>query len=115
MTAEYVNKIVEVRRVIDADTYLLVIDVGFHLTTVERVRLLGVNAPEARTPEGPTATQWATAWLDAHLRGLYARTYLTDSFGRWLAELYVPATADTPRADLATDMLAAGMAVVYRR
>ena len=39
----------KVRRVIDGDTLDLDIDLGFHITLSERVRLMGIDTPETRT------------------------------------------------------------------
>ena len=39
----------KVRRVIDGDTLDLDIDLGFHITLSERVRLMGIDTPETRS------------------------------------------------------------------
>ena len=39
----------KVRRVVDGDTLDLDIDLGFHITLSERVRLMGVDTPETRS------------------------------------------------------------------
>jgi endonuclease YncB( thermonuclease family) len=107
---DYVYRVVGVRKVVDGDTYDLVLDLGLYLQTTQRVRLLGVNAPEARTPDGPAATAFAAEWLAAHLPDLHCQTFKSDSFGRWLGIV----TAGDGTVDLATSMLAAGVAVPYR-
>ena len=38
-----------VKRVVDGDTLDLDIELGFHITLSERVRLIGVDTPETRT------------------------------------------------------------------
>ena len=38
-----------VKRVVDGDTLDLDIDLGFHITLSERVRLMGVDTPETRS------------------------------------------------------------------
>ena len=38
-----------VKRVVDGDTLDLDIDLGFHITLRERVRLMGIDTPETRT------------------------------------------------------------------
>lgn len=85
MNWDYAVKVV---RVVDADTVDLAVDVGFRLTATLRFRLHGIDAPERGTPEGVLAYNFAALWLDAHTHGLRARTYKSDSFGRWLADLY---------------------------
>ena len=39
----------KVRRVVDGDTLDLDIDLGFHITLSERVRLMGIDTPETRS------------------------------------------------------------------
>jgi micrococcal nuclease len=41
----------EVLRVVDADTFDLLVDVGFSITLKERFRLNGVDAPESWRPK----------------------------------------------------------------
>ena len=75
-------------RVIDADTFILEIDVGFHMTVTVPVRLRGIDAPELRTPEGKAAK----AWLEAYLVGkqILVETYKDQqTFARWLGDVYV--------------------------
>lgn len=75
-------------RVIDADTLLLDIDLGFsthgHLT----VRLRGVDAPEVRTPEGLAAKAAVEAWLLD--RALVIQSYKgQQSFARWVVDVWI--------------------------
>ena len=49
-----------IRRVIDGDTLVIDVDLGFHVHTVVHVRLAGINAPETRGEEralGKAATR----------------------------------------------------------
>ena len=41
----------KVKRVVDGDTLDVEIDLGFHLTLNERIRLIGVDTPETRTSD----------------------------------------------------------------
>jgi endonuclease YncB( thermonuclease family) len=84
-----------------------------------RVRLLGVNAPERRTPGGPAATAFTLNWvrLHAHLDALGSQdTPLRfagdrrDAFGRLLAVV----TCGYCGANLCLDLLSAGHAAPYR-
>lgn len=79
---------VTVHRVVDGDTIDLEVDVGFYLTTVIRVRLLGVDTPERGQAGWADATAFTTRWLAARGGRLRATTVKTDSFGRWLADIY---------------------------
>ena len=45
-------------RVIDGDTLLIEFDVGFFITLKEKIRLIGINAPEINTPEGKKAKKF---------------------------------------------------------
>lgn len=47
----YEYKIKEVVKVVDGDTIDIIIDLGFDLTKKERVRLVGIDAPESRTKD----------------------------------------------------------------
>lgn len=97
-------------KVIDADTALVILDLGFQLAFTVRVRLAG-------GAEGRTARQWALEWFDAHGHGTseWPFTITTrprnpkDRYGCWLAT--ITAQGDTIHADL----LAAGHAVPWPR
>ena len=83
-------------RVVDADTVVLDLDLGFYQWRLSRsYRLARINAPEMSTPEGIAAR----AALVERLAGVTAYSVMTqkaDSFDRWIVELY------------AADWLAAG-------
>lgn len=73
-------------RVIDGDTFIVSIDVGFNFNTIQRIRLLGCDMPERKDPGGKEAS----AQLEGYLRGgekLVITTLQQDSFGRWLAQV----------------------------
>ena len=117
-TRAYIFRIVNVARVLDGDTYDLVVDVGFHLHAMIRVRLLGWDTPERtkgsdfEKAEGLRAKAAAEAWLGTlHLGGsFWVRTEKdTDSFGRWLGDVWCETeTGDVEHlgAALALDRLA---------
>jgi micrococcal nuclease len=79
----------------DGDTIDLIIDLGFKMTTCQRIRLLDVNTPELRgyTKEDGLAWRDVTRdWLkqtkkpdDTVEYDLIVRTHKSDSFGRYLA------------------------------
>ena len=60
-----------VTRVVDGDTIDVELDLGFNIKLSERVRFVGVNAPESRTRD-----------LEEKERGLAAKDFV----GRWLLE-----------------------------
>lgn len=75
-------------RVIDGDTYVLDLDLGFHVFTKQHIRLHGVSCPELREPGG----QDARIAVDALLMGraMMLQTYMDrQTFARWLADCWV--------------------------
>jgi len=108
--------------VVDGDTYDLVIDTGFRTERTERVRLLGVNAPEMHgdaAEAGHAAREFADQWFEAAVKlagagwkwPLIVTTTKTDDFGRYLAEIVRAGDG----ASLAEALLAAGHAVPYKK
>jgi len=106
-------------RVVDGDTCDLTVDVGFHMTTTQRFRLLGINTPElhskdlAERERAVAATQALTGMLTAATGEwpLLVRTQKSDSFGRWLAEIWVEATG----TNINTSLLLQGHAVPFKK
>lgn len=91
-------RVTALARVVDGDTYDITLekrmDFGFRLIEdkrwTARFRLLGGDAFETNEAGGAAATKFADAWIrqaifDDVLRG---QTFKTDSFGRWLIDLY---------------------------
>lgn len=102
-------------RVIDGDTLLLALDVGFASVRTERVRLLGINTPEvvgATRAAGLAATRFVEAWVlpSTEPWPLMVQTVKTDAFGRYLALVW----RRSDGASLTDDLLAAGHAVPYK-
>lgn len=62
-----------VEKVVDADTSDVTVDAAFRNTRTERLRLLGVNAPEIK---GPTRG-------DGLLAQIYVEDWLDDAEGEW--------------------------------
>jgi micrococcal nuclease len=87
---EYAVK--EVCRVVDGDTVDVVIDLGFHVSTKQRIRLKGLDTPEiifANAEErqrGEAAKVYVLEWLEENPY-LRIRTYKDDKYGRLLGEL----------------------------
>jgi|TARA_R110000787_G_C13154554_1_gene418915 micrococcal nuclease len=76
----------------DGDTIDLIIDVGFKMTTRQRIRLVGVNTPELRGDsklEGLRFRELTRQWLKRSQvqvgYDLIIKTQTWDSFGRYLA------------------------------
>jgi micrococcal nuclease len=108
--------------VVDGDTIDVVLDVGFHCTRTERLRLLGVNAPElhSRDPEvrkaGYAAKDFTMTLIDQWQFGtdeqwpLLVETVKTDAFGRYLAKVE---SAIIHSDTLSNELLRAGHAVEF--
>jgi micrococcal nuclease len=103
-------------RLVDGDTLVLDIAVGFYLVTTHSVRLLGVNAPEVRgisKVAGDAATEYVRQWMSAvgPTDGwpLRVQTFKSDDFGRYLGVIW----RLSDQACLNEDLLTNGHAVVY--
>lgn len=76
-------------KVIDGDTFIANVDVGFYMYSHQHLRLLNYEAPEIRGAERKLGLL-AKAKLEEHLpvaMEIRIRTEKSDSFGRWLAEV----------------------------
>ncbi len=83
-----------VERVIDGDTILVRIDLGFGVWKSERIRLRGVDAPELSTPGGKTSKKYVDA-IFKELSQVVVKTYKTDIYARYVADLFFdPALED---------------------
>ena len=110
----YTYKVHQVLRVIDGDTMVVSIDLGFDLTLTQTIRIKGINAPEMRSADfkektrGIAATAFAATWLQG--RRLLIKTTKDDKYGRMLGDFIC---ADTG-ATFAEAMLVANHAGVYQ-
>lgn len=79
-------------RVIDGDTYVLRVDLGFRASVAITVRVRGYDAPEmvgADRARGLLAKEAATNLLMA-AQTVVVETYKDEqSFARWIADVYV--------------------------
>lgn len=84
-------------RVIDGDTVVADVELGFHISLRSTFRLSGINAPETRgveRPDGLAASEYlkqAISELTDDTNELTIRTHKdrTGKYGRYLAELWV--------------------------
>lgn len=89
MNYKYQAKLV---RIVDGDTLDACIDLGFHISQVVRLRLLGVNAAEmhAKDPAERAKALGAKLWLEGQIKDFFTvQTFKADSFGRYLADVWV--------------------------
>jgi micrococcal nuclease len=80
--------------VVDGDTIDVQMDLGFGLSTTQRLRFWGVDTPEknARNPHERDRAYAAMEFTAQMVEGkdLMIQTYKTDVFGRYLAKVFVP-------------------------
>jgi len=75
-----------VDRVVDGDTLVLLVDVGFSITIKEKFRLNYINAPELSTKEGQAVKQIVIDKLQG--KSVEISCEGKDKYGRWLAVIY---------------------------
>ena len=95
-------------RVIDGDTFVADVDLGFHVTMTEAFRLSGVDTPEIQYPLGRDARMFVVQWCTDRGGKVWLRSIKTEKFGRWLAEVY-----DDQGESLRAAIITAGHGVAY--
>lgn len=106
----------EVKKIVDGDTFDILIDLGFDTYRYGRVRLYGVNTPESRTTnleekkQGLAAKEFTSQWLKTAGNKVNIETILdkNEKYGRILARIY-----NSAGACLNTDIVTAGLAREY--
>ena len=92
---------VNILRVVDGDTLIVEIDLGFRTHKQDSIRLIGVDTPELRSRDAAereraqAAKTYVTEWWSEHARHasltdpfpFEMRSEKDDSFGRWLGQL----------------------------
>jgi micrococcal nuclease len=110
----YTYKVKEVLRVIDGDTMVVNVDLGFDITLTQKIRVKGIDSPETRTSDrqekaqGLAAKAFAITWLQN--KSLLVKTYKDDKYGRMLGDFICTETGAT----LSEAMIAANHATVYK-
>lgn len=96
-------------RIIDADTLILEVDVGFHIKVEERFRLLGVDAPE----KGEDGYEQANAFVYNSLKDkdLIINTQKQDGFRRWLVDVFY--FENDRLISLAKELIVRGLAIKW--
>jgi micrococcal nuclease len=106
----------EVKKIVDGDTFDILIDLGFDTFRKGRVRLYGVNTPESRTTNieekklGLAAKEFTDQWITAAGSKIKIETILdkNEKYGRILARVWNEAGSC-----LNTDIVASGLAREY--
>lgn len=112
MIYHYTAKLV---RVIDGDSLVLDIDLGFSTYTLRHVRLIGINAPELRTrnPIEKQAGHAAKAHIEKLLTGrLTVTSRQLDKFGRVLGVVFSE-LKDGTHINVNDQMIVDGHATAY--
>lgn len=83
----------ELDRVVDGDTIVMQIDLGFGASMTQTVRLVGVDTPEARGAES-VAGRWVAGKLREHIGDcrevwIHSRSYTVDKYARCVAEVWI--------------------------
>ena len=97
--ALYTYKVNQVLRVIDGDTVIVSIDLGFNLALTQTIRIKGINAPETRTTNlkekarGLAVKAFAETWLQD--KPLLIKTTKNDKYGRMLGDFICVETGAT--------------------
>jgi endonuclease YncB( thermonuclease family) len=106
-----------VDRVVDGDTLILNIDLGFDIWHKHRVRLSRINAPEVSTPEGVKSADFVRKLLEGtDVRITSKKRVDNDNYGRYLVEVYANITDDTNtphEVDLNEFLVSNGLAKWY--
>lgn len=110
----------KINRVIDGDTIVVDIDLGFKIQATKTLRLLGINTPEIygknASPEGTKVKEYVEALLFNQKLIVKTLKDRTGKYGRYLAEVEVLSGEDNGRPfwiNLNKHLLENGMAEPY--
>ncbi|MFZ5800433.1 MAG: thermonuclease family protein, partial [Candidatus Omnitrophota bacterium] len=78
-----------IEKIIDADTFTVLIDLGFGLSIQQKLRLRGIDSPEMDAEEGKRATRFVQARI-SRLDFIVVKTHKdsTDKYDRYLADIF---------------------------
>lgn len=89
----------EVKRVIDGDTLLLRLDLGFEVWKQQRLRLAGVDAPELNTKDGQETYSYVQEQM-LKTKVLVCKTHKIDIHGRFIGHIFYPFDETADRAEV---------------
>jgi endonuclease YncB( thermonuclease family) len=81
----FIYNVVEAERVVDGDTCILLLDLGFNIFYKVDVRLMGLDTPEKSTPEGKVVKAKVEEWMTGKTLILVSKEL--DKYGRVLGEI----------------------------
>ena len=79
-------------RVIDGDTLICDIDLGFYIALKDqKVRLSRINSPEISTPEGIKSKEFLKSMIENKEITIKTKKAILskEKYGRWLAEIFI--------------------------
>jgi endonuclease YncB( thermonuclease family) len=89
----------KVLEVIDGDTILLYIDLGFQIHKEQRIRLAGLDCPELNTKEGKQSKNFLQKTL-TNLDRVMIQTQKSDIYGRYIAHIFIDPTNQKSNAQI---------------
>jgi len=104
-----------VDRVVDGDTIDLIIDLGFRITTHQRIRLEDIDTPEVRGEEREDGLV-SKAFVEEHMpvdSDVMVATSKTGKYGRWLGKVYTVSDDIVSDKSIGDMLLEAKLAVPY--
>lgn len=102
----------KITRVIDGDTYDVIVDLGFRVQANLPLRLAHVDAPERNTADGKAVINYLSVYFGAGMTPVVVHTYKPiDKYGRYLADVYIPYAGGF--LNLGEDLLERGLVKPY--
>jgi endonuclease YncB( thermonuclease family) len=109
----------KVVNIIDGDTLILNIDLGFQVSKEQRIRLAGIDAPEINTKEGVASKDFLRQKLQ-NLDFVMVKTRKIDIYGRFIGHIFYDLTDSKDKDEiflngvyLNDEILKAGMANLF--
>tara|TARA_R110002126_G_scaffold6247_2_gene32912 strand:+ start:169 stop:522 length:354 start_codon:yes stop_codon:yes gene_type:complete len=105
-----------VNRIIDGDTIVANVDLGFDIWKTTTIRFYGINTPESRTRDleekarGNAATVRLTEILESNNNIFILKSHGVGKYGRCLGELFVETLGETA---IHTQLINEGHGVEY--
>ena len=105
----------KVEKIVDGDTVLATVDLGFNTWKKVTIRLNGINAPESRTTNQEEKTKGLAAksrlqqLLGTNQNNFVLISFGVDKYGRCLGELYL----DLNSPSINNTLILEGHAVLY--
>jgi micrococcal nuclease len=102
----------QVIRVVDGDTIVVQVDLGFKTFVEKILRLARINAPEKSTPEGIVAQAYLNKYLLVENNGaIHFTSKKLDIYGRSIAEVQI----DKEGEAFVSDLVVSNGQGVYRK